>query len=447
MPGARENTQKHFAVFAFPFTTHAAPLLALVRKLSESAPDSKFHFFNTAQSNASLFSKDHDCERVKPWSVDTGLPKGYKSTKGPSNEPLEYFLKATPGNFETAVAETGLPFDGIISDAFLWFAKEMAEEMRVPWIPYFTAGPRALLVHVVADDLRARLGINGPKDQTLEFLPGFSAIRAVDIPEGIISGSFDSPFQMMMCKMGQMLPHASAVAINSFEEIDPIVVKTLKSRLSNLLNIGPFVLRTPPTSDSDIHGCLDWLDQHMRSSVAYISFGSSATPSPNELKALAEGLEASKFPFLWSFKGNAQEMLPRGFLKRTKNRGMIVPWAPQLIVLGHPSVGVFVTHCGWNSVSESIIGGVPMICRPFFAEQKLNQKTVEAVWGFGVGVEGGMFTKNGTIKALQVILSSEEGKLMKEKIGILQELAFNALDTDGSSTVNFNSLVDLVSRC
>ncbi|TXG61014.1 hypothetical protein EZV62_012377 [Acer yangbiense] len=444
MPVHRENAQKHIAVFAFPFATHAVPLLALVQKLSESAPDFNFSFFNTAQSNQSMFTKGNGFERIEPRSVENGLPEGFRIGRNP-HEPVEYFLKATPGNYRSAVAESGLTFDGLITDAFYWFAKEMAEEMRVPWVPYFTAGPRALLAHVDTDNIRARIGINGPEDETLEFLPGFSAIRSGDLPEGTVSG-VDSPFATLLQKMGQMLPHASAVAMNSFEEIDPIVVQALKSRLPNLLNIGPFILKCPPPSSSDIHGCLEWLDQHPTSSVTYISFGSVITPPPHELKALAEALEECEFPFLWSFRGNVEEMLPEGFLERTKEKGLIVPWVPQLKVLAHPSVGVFVTHCGWNSVNESIIGGVPMICRAFFGEQKLNQRTVEAVWEFGVAIEGGKFTKNGAMEALKLILSSEKGKLMREKIGVLKKLAFEAMDTDGSSTANFNFLMEFITK-
>ncbi|KAK3221469.1 hypothetical protein Dsin_008494 [Dipteronia sinensis] len=375
---------KHIAVFAFPFTTHAAPLLSLVRKLSESAPNVKFCLFNTAKSNRSFFYKDVDFERVKPQSVDIGLPEGCLPTRALMQEPIEYFLKAMPENFKRAMTEIRLAFDGLITDAFFWFAKDMADQIRVLWIPYFTVGPRAMLVHVVADDLRAQLGINGPEEQTLDFLAGFSAIRSMDVPEGIISGSLDCPLATMMNKMGQMLPHASAIAINSFEEINPIVVQTLKSRLSNFLNI-------------------DWLDQHPRSLalVVYISFGSVITPPPHELEALAEALEACKFPFLWSFRGNVEEKFPKRFLERTKEKGLISRAQPE--------------DCG-----ESV--------------------------GVGVGVEGGKFTKKGAIKALQVILSSKKRKLMTKKIGVLKQLAFTAADTDGSSIANFNFVVDFISK-
>lgn len=281
------------------------------------------------------------------------------------------------------------------------------------------------------------------EDKTLDFLPGFSKIRAKDLMEGVISGSTESPFLEMLQKMGKTLPKASAVAINSYEEIDPIVVETLKSKLPNFLNIGPFILKSPPSTE-DTHGCLDWLNNRMKASVAYICFGSFITPPPPEIQALAEALEETQTPFIWSLRGNPEELLPKGFTDRTKDKGLIVPWAPQLKILGHSSVGAFVTHCGWNSVCESVIGGVPLICRSFFAEQALNQRTVEAVWGFGVGIEGGRFSKEGTVKALNVVLNSEEGELMREKIGVYKKLAFKAVDSEGSSTRNFNLLVDFV---
>lgn len=47
-------------------------------------------------------------------------------------------------------------------------------------------------------------------------------------------------------------------------------------------------------------------------------------------------------------------------------------FAPQTEILGHTAVGGFVTHCGWNSIIESLWFGVPMLTLPLLSEQHFN---------------------------------------------------------------------------
>ena len=47
--------------------------------------------------------------------------------------------------------------------------------------------------------------------------------------------------------------------------------------------------------------------------------------------------------------------------------------APQSAILSHESVGGFVSHCGWNSVLEAVVAGVPLVAWPLYAEQKMNR--------------------------------------------------------------------------
>jgi hypothetical protein len=279
--------------------------------------------------------------------------------------------------------------------------------------------------------------------KNFDFLPGFPELRACDLPEMVVD-DINGPFGTMLHKMGLELPRAHAVAINSFDTVHNPIENELKTKFKLLLNVGPFILTTPQRMISDEHGCIPWLSQQENSSVVYISFGSVVIPPPHELTALAEALEECGLPFIWAFRGNPEETLPNGFMERTKTKGKIVAWAPQYEILKHPSVGVCFTHCGWNSVLDCIVGGVPMISRPFFGDQRLNSRMVESVWEIGVGVENGVLTKESAMKALEITMLSGEGKLMRQKILKFKESALAAVEKNGSSANNCNTLIQII---
>lgn len=269
-----------------------------------------------------------------------------------------------------------------------------------------------------------------------------SAIHASDLPQEFLH--LDRPFSHLLYNMSLALPRAAAVVLNSFDGVDPVVENDLKSKLRKMLNVwrpSPPPPQTPPSDDQG--GCLSWLSNQSAASVAYISFGTVLTPPPPELVAMAEALEEKQIPYLWSFSDYSKRHLLERFFQRTSSIGKVVEWAPQLQVLAHSSVGVFVTHCGWNSVMESITGGVPMICRPFLGDQMINRRRVEEVWRIGVGVEGGVFTKSSMMTALDRVML-KEGKKIRENVGRLREFASTAVAENGSSTENFKSLIGIV---
>ncbi|EMS48417.1 Anthocyanidin 5,3-O-glucosyltransferase [Triticum urartu] len=132
-------------------------------------------------------------------------------------------------------------------------------------------------------------------------------------------------------------------------------------------------------------------------------------------------------------------------------RGFVVKnWAPQAEVLRHGAVGAFVTHCGWNSVLEGIVSGVPMICWPLYAEQRMNKVHVVEEMKVGVAVEG---YEEGLVKAEEVaakvrlVMASEEGSKLREKLVAAKEMAAAAVKDGGSSDVAFHEFLMDLEKC
>ena len=161
---------KHIGVLAFPFASHPLTILGLVRRLASAAPDAKFSFFSTANSNSFLFSARSPggvLGNLKPYDVPDGVPVGHVLSGNPA-EGDGLFLKEAPANFkramEVAVAETGRKISCLVTDALLWFAADMAEEMGVPWVPFWIAGLSALCVHLHTDAIRQTMGVRGERN-------------------------------------------------------------------------------------------------------------------------------------------------------------------------------------------------------------------------------------------------------------------------------------------
>ncbi|KAL0545896.1 hypothetical protein IC582_015793 [Cucumis melo] len=177
------------------------------------------------------------------------------------------------------------------------------------------------------------------------------------------------------------------VLINTCEEIESYVVNMMSSgsssQVPSLYCVGPILNLKNTVNQVNI---LKWLDDQPQASVVFLCFGSMGSFDEEQVKEIAQGLERSGVRFLWSLRqpppkgkwvapsdyADSKDVLPEGFLDRTASVGKIIGWAPQVEILAHPSIGGFVSHCGWNSTLESLWYGVPMVAWPMYAEQQLN---------------------------------------------------------------------------
>ncbi|KAE8708431.1 Detected protein of confused Function [Hibiscus syriacus] len=203
--------------------------------------------------------------------------------------------------------------------------------------------------------------------------------------------------------------------------------------------------------------CLRWLDSKKHNSVLYICFGSVSWISAAQLNEIAKGIEESGRDFLWVVRKtneDEEEWLPKGFEERMKGKGLIIRgWAPQVLILGHETIGGFMTHCGWNSTLESITAEEPMVNWPLSNEQFINEKFITDIPRVGVGVgahewsrwmEGKklLVTKENITKAITEVMLGKEANNMKDRVNALKWMAKRAVEEGGSSHTDLMALLD-----
>ncbi|KAL5556950.1 hypothetical protein UlMin_039186 [Ulmus minor] len=183
------------------------------------------------------------------------------------------------------------------------------------------------------------------------------------------------------------------ILMNTFHELEGTYEKYCRSTLKkNTWSVGPVSLwvnrdiaekvqRFNVDGDEETREIKDWLDSKERNFVLYVSFRSQNWFEAAQLIEIAHGLEDSGHSFIWVVRKKEEddygEDFPAGFEERMKEskRGFLIKnWAPQMLILDHPATGGMVTHCGWNSILEGVVAGLPMITWPLFGEHFFNKK-------------------------------------------------------------------------
>ncbi|VAI69272.1 unnamed protein product [Triticum turgidum subsp. durum] len=257
------------------------------------------------------------------------------------------------------------------------------------------------------------------------------------------------------------MSQASAVIINTFDELDAPLLDAMSKFLPPIYTVGPLHLtvRNNVPEDSPLLSIgsnlwkeqdapLLWLDDQPPRSVVYVNFGSITVMSNEHLLEFAWGLANSGYTFLWNVrpdlvKGHDNAVLPPEFSAATEGRSMLSTWCPQEKVLEHEAVGVFLTHSGWNSSLEGICGGVSMVCWPFFTEQQTNCRYKCTEWGIGMEI-GEEVTRTEVEAILREAMDGEKGRDMRRRAVELQESAVASARHDGRSMRNVDRLIQEV---
>uniref|UniRef100_A0A7N0TVM8 Glycosyltransferase n=1 Tax=Kalanchoe fedtschenkoi TaxID=63787 RepID=A0A7N0TVM8_KALFE len=480
--GSKKQEKRHAVCIPFPAQGHINPMLMMAKLLHHSG----FHitFVNTVYNHRRLLKSNgaaslQGLDGFRFEKIHDGLPATDDDDDATDatqdiiplcQSIIEYF--ATP--FRELVAKLNdaseaPPVTCIVSDLSMPFTSPVAEELGIPIALLLTAGACGFSSVAYYPELLAR-GLlplkdescfgTGGLDTAVEFIPGVEGIRLRDLYTFFRTGKPDDVIVRFNHQKLENTSRANAIVANTFDDLERKVLEGLPATLPKVFPIGPLHLslsRIP--SSSALHSicsnlwsneaeCITWLGRREPRSVLYLNLGSIAAMTPQQATELAWGLADSEQPFLWIIRpdmaASGGVVLPPGFLAETEGRGLVAGWCQQEQVLSHPAVGGFLTHCGWNSSIESVAAGVPMICWPFFADQRTNCWCACNRWG--VGMELGEDVRRGEVERLvrEVMEGGERGKDMRVKAVEWKRLAEDAVSSDGSSSLNFERFVNQV---
>ncbi|RZC53875.1 hypothetical protein C5167_012737 [Papaver somniferum] len=467
---------RHVVCIPFPAQGHINPMLKLAKLLHNKGI--YITFVNTEFNHKRLIkSRGVDSVKGLPDFQFHTIPDGLPPSDVDSTQDIDSLCFSTKKNcgapfrnLLTKLDETpDIPrVTCVVSDGHMSFTLAVAKEFGLPEYLFWTTSACGFMGYLHYRHLLEK-GLILHKDEgcrTIGFLetvvdiPGFDNIRLMDFPA--FARITDPNDKMIEYILGETenATKASGIILNTFDELENEVVEAMRSgnlSLPPLFTLGALHILIDQIQQTDElksvgsnlwkeePECLRWLNTKEPNSVVYVNFGSITVMTTQQLIEFAWGLANSKQTFLWVIRPDLVQQdsakLPIEFLEETKERSLFPNWCPQEEVLNHPAIGGFLTHCGWNSTLESIYGGVPMICWPFFAEQQTNCRYACKHWGIGMEIDNNV-KRDEVEELVKELMEGDKGKEMKSKAMVWKRKGMEAVAPGGSSYVNLNKIVD-----
>ncbi|KAH7284408.1 hypothetical protein KP509_34G053500 [Ceratopteris richardii] len=488
------TSDPHAVVFPFPTQGHINPLSFLAKLLLDAGIDVTFVHSQTTYSmlqkrlQTELVTEEESCDRSSARSrrssnlyvevIQDDVPTNNDGTRVGSS--LALFMSSIPTmqkNFESLLQR--LMNDGrrpscIISDSFLPWTQDVAAQFRIPRIEFWSSTATVYSMGFSIPKLLSEGHVPLPPEAnmelTIDIAPGVGPCRRADFFYDIMHETVTSSKFHFLQDAFSRGRESQRVVVHSMHHLEEDVIEALRKEGIPMDPIGPLLdiqidrgasskvthykeLDLRSLLEEDEH-CMEWLDLQTKASVIYVSFGSNAKISSKEMLELALGLEDSQHPFLLVVRPDlvpnmpALSIFPDNFIERNDGRAWISSWVPQSAVLAHPSIGGFLSHCGWNSVMESLCMGVPLIGCPHDSEQNTNMKCL-LDWKAGIAVDSNQpqvkIKRELVATAIRTLMNEPEGIIVKRRIMELKEAARFAIQI-GQSRTNLEKLVDDIKK-
>ncbi|WOL09185.1 crocetin glucosyltransferase, chloroplastic-like [Canna indica] len=454
--------EHHFLIVSYIIQGHINPALSLGKRLASTFA-SAVTFSTSISAHRRMFPDLPTPDQEVHDGLVSYIPYSDGYDDGDRSDITSYKsnFQATSSKSVSAIirslAERGRPVTCVIHT--LAWAADAARDHGIPSVLFWIqpATVFSILYHYCHGYDRV-ISSNIKNPGFVVNLPGLPPLTIREFP-GILTISSDDPrfwISQLFLDMIRFLDQQKTVTkptvlVNTFDELEADALASISE--VKLLAVGP-VVSSLSDQETACYGAalfkpkryMEWLDSQPERSVVYVSFGSLAVLKKQQEGEIRRGLEETGRPYLWVVRKKAtataaavEEEEEEEEVPTDDCKGMVVEWCSQVSVLSHAAVGCFVTHCGWNSTSETLACGVPAVGVPQWMDQVTNARMLE-IWGAGVRAEvngEGVLEGSELARCVEIVMGEE----MRRRAKAWKEKGREALREGGSSYRNLRDFV------
>ncbi|CAE5964550.1 unnamed protein product [Arabidopsis arenosa] len=361
--GGSSSQKRHAVCIPYPAQGHINPMLKLAKLLHARG----FHvtFVNTDYNHRRILRSrgPHALDGLHSFRFET-IPDGLPWTDVDSKQDMLKLIDSTINNCLAPLKELILrlnsgsdipPVSCIVSDASMSFTIDAAEELKIPVVLLWTNSATALILYLHyqkliekeiiplkdSSDLKKHL------ETEIDWIPSMKKIKLKDFPDFVTTTDPQDPMISFILHVTGRIKRASAIFINTFDNLEHNVLLSLRSLLPQIYSVGPLQMLEHREIDKNSEigrlgsnlweeetESLDWLDTKAEKTVLYVNFGSLTVLTRDQILEFAWGLARSGKEFLWVVRSGMVDgddsILPAEFLSETENRGLLIRgWCSQ----------------------------------------------------------------------------------------------------------------------
>ncbi|KAG8382526.1 hypothetical protein BUALT_Bualt05G0086600 [Buddleja alternifolia] len=371
---------------------------------------------------------------------------------------FEEYWKSIIDDFPTLVDDfVGRTIDSdstpfLVTDTIYTWTSTIAHKYNLVNVSFWTQ-PALIFSLLYHWDLLTEKGHFPCKDNMedeINYVPGVESISTRDLMLFLKEAESSSIVPKSLYIAFEQVNKADFILHNTVHELEPETLSVLNKNHPNYAigpinfsnNLASYTVTKSLWSEAD---CTHWLNSKSPGSVLYVSFGSAVNANKQTIQEIGDGLLLSEVHFIWVVRASSDDgnMLLAEFKDEIKDRGLIVPWCNQIAVLSNSAVGGFLTHCGWNSIIESMWCGVPMICYPIAYDQPTNRKLVVDDWKIGISLcDGDSVDRKEVAEKIKNLMSGTSSRNLRQEAKKVQGIMRNAMEIEGSSRRNFDQFIN-----